>query len=197
MNLPTSKGFNRSWIKFIQFKVILIGVLLCKLAFALPSEIVGFDLVNGGQISVQFNQVSKATVLVFLGVTCPCSRHHLPALNQLFQEFGNSGFRFIGVHSNSNEDFELAREYFKTSKINFPVLQDTASQIAIQLDALKTPHVFVISPKLDILYRGNVDNTAIKTATRQYLKDALTAINNGKKPQIDEVRPLGCKIRRP
>ncbi len=158
----------------------------------------GIDLVNGNKKEIQLREATKATVVAFLSVRCPCSGSHQPVLDKLAREFEPKGFQFVGIHSNANEDFSLSREFFGKSHLSFPVVQDSLSEVADQYLAFKTPHVFVISPKLEILFQGGVDNSkVVENASQFYLRDALVAINDGHKPVETDVRVLGCEIRRP
>ena len=116
----------------------------------------------------------------------------------LAKEFGKAGFNFLGIHSNANEGLEDSRKYFQNSKLDIPVIQDGHSKIADEYKAFKTPHVFIVSPKLEILFQGGIDNSKMAhKADRFYLKDALTAIRNGNPLTEKNVRVLGCEIKRP
>ena len=160
-------------------------------------KIEGLDLVRGVPVLVEFKQARLGTVVIFLSSRCPCSASHQSTLDRLSKEFASRGFRFVGVHSNADEEVEVARDYFKKSGLTFPVIQDRKSEIADTLGAFKTPHVFVLGTDGEILFQGGVDNSHISNlADKQYLRDALALIVDGKKPSQKEVRVLGCEIRR-
>jgi peroxiredoxin len=157
----------------------------------------GLDLIGGNKIQVQYKQAKLGTVVLFLSARCPCSASHQSVLEDLSRKFSSQGFNFIGVHSNSDETFDLTRNYFKGSGLGFTVLQDDGAVIANELKAYKTPHVFVISPQGEILFQGGVDNSHVaKVASKHYLKEALEGIAAGKMPDQKEVRVLGCEIKR-
>jgi peroxiredoxin len=135
--------------------------------------------------------------MMFLSIRCPCSASHQSTLESLSKEFSSKGFRFIGVHSNADEEIDLAKDYFKKSGLTFPVIQDDHTQIADTWGAFKTPHAFVLDSEGEILFKGGVDNSHIaKAADKHYLRDALVLLVEGKKPAQKEVRVLGCEIRR-
>ncbi len=139
----------------------------------------------------------RGTVVVFLSARCPCSASHEVALKRYFQEFSTKGFQFVGVHSNKDESRELTASHFEQSKLPFPVIEDQDQKLANALGAYKTPHAFVLNPDGGIEYQGGVDDSANHAnSTRHYLKDALTALAEGKIPQIREARSLGCVIKR-
>jgi len=178
--------------------LILSSLLVSSPVWALPTEISGFNLSQRSKVQVSLKEAKLATVVVFLSAKCPCSASHQPVLNEMAKEFEKAGIRFVGVHSNANEDSKLSEEYFKNAALSFPVVRDEKAKLADQFEAFKTPHVFVVSPKLEILYQGGVDNSKlVEKASRHYLKEALLAIRDGKSPPEKNVRVLGCEIKRP
>jgi len=183
-----------------------LGILLLStVAWAQPTpEISGIDVVSGKKAQIQIQggpsattKDFKASVIFFVSARCPCSASHEQAIRELSQEFSYPGFQFIGVHSNIDESLEETKAHFEKSAIPFPIVQDEGAKIANDWGALKTPHVFVVNPKGDILYQGGVDDSHIrKNAKKYFLRDALLAIQEGKKPEISLTRTLGCVIAR-
>ena len=190
---------------FLLNVAFLKAILIClpfhsfsaSQTFPISPDLSGIDLISGTRKLIHLKEAKRASVVVFLSAKCPCSANHQIALNQLSKEFGSSGFNFIGVHSNANEDLKFSQEYFKKSGLVFPVIQDSLAQIADQFKAYKTPHAFVVNSKLEILFQGGVDNSrSVEKATQHYLKKALMAIQNGQEPDEKNVRVLGCEIKR-
>lgn len=185
MNIPIS--FRKS---IIALSVILsspIGAFENSL-----SSITGVDLKS--MKSLNFD-LDKNTVLAFVSSRCPCSQSHEEILSKLANEFAD--FNFVGIHSNSDEPLSEAQNYFKHSKISFPIISDPKSTIADKFRALKTPHVFVIASK-QILYSGGITNTShAPNSTKNYLRDVLVKIRNGSKEITPPTRTLGCQISRP
>lgn len=204
----------------ISSLVLLVVISVSNAAYAfdilVPSTISGFNLTSGAIDHFDLKKAKLGTIMIFLSNKCPCSQSHieydpkndnsnkttepLPKikyLEDLAKKFGPLGFTFVGIHSNADEPLKQAREYFQ-NKLPFPVLEDTNSLLAIKMAAFKTPHVFVISPKLEILFKGGVtDSHKIYRASKFYLRDALESILRGKKPAPDDVRVLGCEIKKP
>ncbi|MEO5971568.1 MAG: redoxin family protein [Bdellovibrionia bacterium] len=176
-----------------------ITVAMCQMGFCFSElkQIEGLDLIGGSSVRVEFKKARLGTVVMFLSSRCPCSASHQSTLDQLSKEFGPRGFRFVGIHSNADEEVEAAREHFKKSGLAFPVIQDKKSGIADALGAFKTPHVFVLASNGEVLFQGGVDNSHVaNAANKHYLQEALAMIVDGKKPSQKEVRVLGCEIRR-
>lgn len=176
----------------------------------IPFEVKGRDLreKTGAPILIRLNETKLGTVIIFVSAVCPCSDSHIPALNKIYRDFQPLGFQFVGVHSNANETVSDSVQYFskkfkeinstEEGKILFPVIQDDGAKIADQFKAFKTPHVYIVSANNQIVFQGGVDDSRVfKNAKYHYLRDALTAIAEGKAPSKSDVRVLGCEIRRP
>jgi peroxiredoxin len=194
--------FKFVFLRFAAIRLICLLIFVCNCLSeswgAAPAEISGLDLTKGKNLLIDLKKPKLGTVVAFLSTRCPCSASHQPVLNEIYKEFVPAGFQFIGIHSNANEDLEEAKAFFKKAGLAFPVIQDDQSALADRYQAFKTPHVYIISPTQEILFQGGVDNSKLaEKATRFYLKDALQAIRQGKKPPEKEVRVLGCEIKRP
>lgn len=160
----------------------------------LPKQIVLNDVFSGRLTNIDLN--SKRYVFVFLSAKCPCSASHEKKLNELQKVYGNKGFAFYAIHSNSDETLQDVKNHFAHSRLNFPLLQDEKARVADQLGALKTPHAFVVANS-KILYQGGVDDSNdVEYAEKEYLADALSAISMGREPVEPKTRALGCVIKR-
>lgn len=156
-------------------------------------QIHGRDIVTGQESTVA--STGKGLVVVFLSAKCPCSKSHTGELAELAREFKEFGF--VGVHSNMDETEELAKAYFTELKLPFPVVRDVDAKIADRFKALKTPHAFVLAPSAETLFQGGMsDSKDCADAGRRYLREALSALREGKIPKERSVRTLGCAIVR-
>ncbi len=92
---------------------------------------------------------------------------------------------------------EDARAYFKKIGFPFSVLQDENSKLANKFKANRTPHAFLVSSEGKILYSGGITNSKEgNTAVKNYLREALLDIDNGRNVGIAQSRTLGCEIAR-
>jgi peroxiredoxin len=149
---------------------------------------------DGKKISVNTSE-KKGTVLTFLSVRCPCSNSNAGHLKELIKKYPD--FNFMVIHGNMNEPLERSKKYFKKLAINAPVLYDKDSFWTKKLDAQKTPHTFIIDQQGKLVYQGAVtDSTRVERAKRFYLKDALQAMQEGKRPPEAATETLGCYIVR-
>jgi hypothetical protein len=175
--------------------LLLAAAFAVSSGFAAFPQFSGLDLATGHNTAVAVPAGAKALAVVFLSAKCPCSRSHEPVLADLARR--HPGIAFAGVHSNQDEALSAARTHFAEAGLPFPVLQDERDAWADRYGALKTPHLFLISPSGEILYRGGVDDSRhAERASQHYLADALDAVEAGRRPAVTESRALGCVIRR-
>ena len=163
-------------------------------------KITGLDLLKNKRLAVEFNQVALGTVIVFLSAKCPCSNSYVSILTELAEKYQKSGkFQFVGIHSNLDEEPPQAVEYFKSKDLSFPVLEDGSLRVADFYKAYKTPHAFIVSPKGKILFQGGVGSQNIFQVgkTKNFLAAAIENLAEGKEVEQNEVRTLGCIIKRP
>ncbi len=181
-------------MQFLISLVLTFFVSLCAQA-AFTEAVTGADVITGKEQQLQFSTAKKATVLVFLSAKCPCSDSHIEILRKLSDDFKD--FQFVGVHSNADETADITKTYFQEKKLPFPVLQDHKSVLANRFGALKTPHVFVVDKKGELLYHGGVTDSHVgPSAKKNFLKDVLEDVQAGKVPRHKEGRALGCYIQR-
>ncbi len=86
----------------------------------------------------------------------------------------------------------------KEHGFGFPVVKDEGNKVADAYGAQKTPEVFVISPKGDLLYHGRIDESQDdpKAVKSPDLRNALEAILAGKPVPATETKAFGCTIKR-
>jgi len=176
--------------------IILLLTLNLNIAFANRiswQNLEGFNLIS--KKNEVFKSNKKVGVFYFLSATCPCSKGTFEYLNELQKKYPN--FQFMGFHSSKLVSSNVAQNYFSHFDINFPILLDKKLKYANKFEALKTPHVFVLGEKGEVLYHGGVTNSRFfKNAKKFYLENALQEIASGKVPSKQYARALGCYIQR-
>jgi len=179
----------------IQLFLILLIVKTTSFA-SIPNQWTGKNLITGDSWSTPSHfQDKKGHVIIFMSAKCPCSNSHAAELIKLADLYKD--FRFTAVHSNMDETYESAQDYFKKLGLKFDIVQDEKAEMADQLKAFKTPHVFVLSPNAEILYHGGITNSShAPSATQHFLADALEDIHQNRPVKVSEGRTLGCVISR-
>ena len=89
-------------------------------------------------------------------------------------------------------------EHAKKHGFTFPVLKDDGNRVADLYGAQKTPEVFVVDPKGNLLYHGRIDERQDdpKSVKSPDLRNALEAILAGKPVPAAETKAFGCSIKR-
>lgn len=180
-----------------NFILIAVALLLSTSSFGAQSveKMTGFSLTKSSLLTFEFKGNQKPAVIMFLSKECPCSKANLDYLNELSKQFPD--YSFIGVHSKKGSKNEEIINYLQDKNLSFDVLNDADLKIADEFKALKTPHVFIVSTKGEIVYNGGVTNTTFPAnAKEHYLKNALTEWQKQKSINNPETRTLGCFIVR-
>jgi peroxiredoxin len=152
-------------------------------------------LLNEKPFLLRLNPPSRITVILFLSSQCPCSCSHHQKIAQLKKDF--SAFDFVGIITNIKTDKEQIKKIFSEANLGFELIFDTHLQLANAFGAVKTPHAFVIDTKRNLLFQGGVDDSSMaENAQKQWLREALTEINQGKAVSYPFHKTLGCIIDR-
>ena len=103
----------------------------------------------------------------------------------------------LPVASNANEPPDLMKKVAGERGLPF-VLYDRDHQVADLYSAQTTPHVFVLDEQRLIRYMGGLDDITFRkrTASRFYLREAVEALLDGRRPEISQTDPYGCTIAR-
>lgn len=140
----------------------------------------------------------KATVLLFLMPDCPVANAMAPELGRIASEYGKRGVRFYAVYATSDAAEVAAHRC--DYRLPFPGLLDPKCVLAREAGATRVPEVAVYSADGKLLYRGRVDDRAVKVGRmrpqpgRQDLRMALDAILAGKKPDPSTTEAVGCYL---
>lgn len=177
-------------------KSIFLWLFFSPAIFSATSPaLTGAEIVSNKMLHHDWKDSSSGTVVIFLSATCPCSNKHVKYIKELRSKWPQ--FKFIGVHSNTDEDISLSKSYFEKKKLNFEIIEDHKTKIADSFKAYRTPHSFILSSKGEILYAGGVtDSSNPKKASKFYLEEALLALSMGKEIVETRTRVLGCPIDR-
>jgi peroxiredoxin len=118
------------------------------------------------------------------------------------ERFGNKGFRFIGINSNSantyeSDDFPHMVQRMEEHKFPWIYLHDKSQKVAEAYGALRTPHFYVFNRDRELVYTGRaVDQPRSASAiTVNDLDITLEALATGKTVPIDLTNPIGCNVK--
>ncbi len=138
----------------------------------------------------------RILILNFWSAECPHAARVDLDLLPLVKQWGDD-VHLLQIASNGNESPELLRQVSAARGV-MPLLLDADHQVADLYEAKTTPHIFIIDGKGFLRYEGAYDDVTFRqrTATRNYVREAIERLLKGKRVQITRVPPFGCTIVR-
>jgi hypothetical protein len=139
-----------------------------------------------------------ATVIIFLMRDCPVANASAPEMARLAADFTPNGIRFYGVYA-----AETAAEitaHLEEYGLSFPGLLDPKLELARLAGATRVPEAAVFSPAGELLYRGRIDDRAVRQGItkpvphRHDLRLALEAVIAGRLPEPRFTESIGCHL---
>ena len=173
---------------------------------ALGTKAPGFtlpDTVSGKDISIENIKGELATMIMFICNHCPFVKHVNAELVRLANDHKNKGVGFVAISSNDvinhpDDSPGLMTEVAKQLKYPFPYLYDDSQEVAKAFDAACTPDFFIYDKDLQLVYRGQLDDSRPGNeipVTGKDIRHALDCLIN-KRPVPQGQRPsIGCNIK--
>ena len=149
------------------------------------------------RIGVSMGKVQPA-VLVFLDTACPVATRYVPTLNGLHAEAEARGVSLYGILSNPGITWRESADFVNDFSVAFPVILDSAGDLALRLGPRVTSEAFVISTADRVVYRGRIDDrfaSVGKLRTRissHDLRTVIEAMSDGGQPEPYATEPIGC-----
>jgi len=173
---------------------------------ALGTKAPGFtlpDTVSGKDLSFENIKGESGTMIMFICNHCPFVKHVNAELVKLANDYKNKGIGFAAISSNDvinhpDDAPELMRQVAKQLQYPFPYLYDESQEVAKAYDAACTPDFFIYNKDLQLVYRGQLDDSRPGNEIQVTGKDIRHAldrlVNNQPIPELQ--RPsIGCNIK--
>lgn len=157
------------------------------------------DDLDGNPVSLKKQNSPHLTVVCFIGTECPLAKLYSGRLGTLSEKFTNVDF--VAIASNQQDSISDLRNFQERFEVSIPIVKDVDNVVADQFTAERTPQVFLVDEKLQILYRGRIDDQyqpgiAKANATRQDLLIAITERLSNEKISVSTTEVDGCLIGR-
>ncbi|MDG2454999.1 MAG: thioredoxin fold domain-containing protein [Bacteroidia bacterium] len=152
-------------------------------------------------MNTSFRKLIKAkeyTVLMFIAPDCPMCKTLSTPFSKLIDEYPN--VQFLMVHSGMHYDPMEINMFATETKIKNHIFRDYNYEVATQLGATVTPEFFLIDSAANPIYSGLLDDRLLTLGNykqqwnKHYLKEALDAILDGKKPELTKTNAVGCVL---
>lgn len=166
-------------------------------AFSLPD--------TNGKAHALEDYEGKWVVLEWTNHLCPIVvRHYKDGGMQATQKWAkDKGVVWLQVVSSApgkqgHVSADQAKSIMKEGKYNSAaMLFDPNGEVGKAYGAQTTPHMYIISPKGELLYNGAIDNNSNGRASEvvNYVKQGLTEAMAGKDVSVKTSRPYGCGVK--
>ena len=161
------------------------------------------DTVSGTELSLENIKGEIATVIMFICNHCPFVKHVNEELVKLANDYKSKGIGFVAINSNDvinhpDDSPVLMTKVAKQLKYPFPYLYDESQETAKDFEAACTPDFFIYDKDLQLVYRGQLDNSRPGNEIPVTGKDIRQALDSliSNEPVPQEQRPsIGCNIK--
>ncbi len=162
-----------------------------------------FDTVSERVLSLENLKGKNATVIFFICNHCPFVIHVNEELVRLANDFISKGISFIAISSNDVDNYPqdspgLMQKVAKNLRYPFPYLYDESQEVAKAYDAACTPDSYIFDGNLQLLYRGQLDDSRPGNGilvTGKDIRHALDCIVRGKSNTWIQKPSIGCNIK--
>jgi len=145
----------------------------------------------------------KTVVLEWFNFECPFSKHHYETTTtmvDLAKKYKSDGVIWLAINSTNHTTPAANKAFAARHNLPFPILDDRAGTVGRAYDAKTTPHVFVISPRGQIVYTGAIDNSPLGKTPEgakyvNYVDDVLAALIANKDIPVRETKSYGCSVK--
>lgn len=153
------------------------------------------------QAALAPHQGKQATIVVFLGVSCPVANAYLPHLNDLAKKYEPRGVKLVGINANAQDSADDIAKHTKEYALAFPVLKDQGHRLADALAAQRVPEVVLLDAHNKVRYQGRIDDRyqvggRKDRPGRADLAMALDELLAGKGVTVPRTEVSGCFIGR-
>ncbi len=145
---------------------------------------------------------AAATVVYWTCNHCPYALAWQDRIHDVVRDYAERGVRFLAVNSNDSGRYPadsrdaMAERLEREEEWLHPYLHDESQEVARAFGARKTPDVFVFDSELVLRYRGAPDSDYEDPGQNAYwLRGALDAVLEGRRPEPAETEPVGCGVK--
>lgn len=161
------------------------------------------DTVSGKNISLNEVKSDKATVVMFICNHCPFVKHVNHELVKLAHDYQLQSISFVAISANDVVNYpedspERMKQVAEELGYPFPYLYDESQKVARAYDAACTPDFYIYDKDLQLVYRGQLDDSRPGNdipVTGRDIRAALDNILSGKEVDPNQKPSIGCNIK--
>jgi peroxiredoxin len=173
---------------------------LCDFGWKAP----GFSLpgVDGKNHTLETRRGPKGTLIAFICNHCPYVKTIIGRLVRDAVELQGLGVATIAICANDAtsypaDSFDKMKDFARQHGFSFPYLHDESQVVARAYDAVCTPDFFGFNGKLELQYRGRLDEskTALVPNARRDLFEAMRLVAETGQGPREQISSMGCSIK--
>jgi len=183
----------------------LVAVLSIAQGLQVGDTAPDFNLLNvdGKYVSMADYEEANGYAVVFTCNHCPYAVMYEDRLIELNKKYTAMGYPILAIMPNDPE--VKPEDSYNNMKIradekgfNFPYLYDEGQKVYPQYGATKTPHVYLMDRDLTVKYIGAIDDSPrdAESVEEHFLTDAIMALSEGKEPDPNFTKAIGCSIKK-
>lgn len=164
-----------------------------------------FDLlgVDGHRYTLMDTRGSNGLLVMFICNHCPYVKAVLHRIIRDCLELKSYGINAVAIMSNDPTDYpedswQSMKDIAKALNFPFPYLLDEKQETARAYGAVCTPDFFGFNARLELQYRGRLDESLKETsapdAPRELFNAMVRVATTGKGPNI-QIPSIGCSIK--
>lgn len=165
--------------------------------FSLP------DVVSGNTITLPTFADKQALLVMFICQHCPFVQHIKDELARLGKDYINRNLGIVGISANDVNNFpddapDKLKAMAQELDLPFPICYDESQEIAKAYTAACTPDFFLFDAQLQLVYRGQLDDSRPsngKPVTGADLRAAIDAVLAGQPVNSQQQPSIGCNIK--
>jgi len=145
----------------------------------------------------------KATLVMFLCNHCPYVQASIQRVVTVCNELASLGMKAVAIMPNDVENypddsFENMQRFAQAHQFPFPYLYDETQKTARAYGAVCTPDFFGYNAKLELQYRGRLDESRPslpKPDARRELFEAMQKIIETSEGPREQFASVGCSVK--
>jgi peroxiredoxin len=161
------------------------------------------DTVSGTTISLSDFAKNKALLVIFMCQHCPFVKHVQDEFTRLGKDYIEKGVGIVAISANNVETHpddspDHLKAMAKELNFNFPVCYDETQEVAKAYTAACTPDFFLFNGNLELVYRGQLDDSRPgndKPVNGKDLRAAIDQVLAGEEISPEQKPSLGCNIK--
>jgi len=174
---------------------------VCDFGWKAPSfTLPGTD---GKTYSLEELRGPNGTLVMFICNHCPYVKAVIDRIVRDVDELKALGVSAVAICSNNSvqypeDSFDNMKRFAQEHRFTFPYLLDESQDVARAYDAVCTPDFFGFNAKLELQYRGRLDESRKEAAPANVRRDLFEAMKQiaatGQGPR-EQIASIGCSIK--